>query len=155
MEAPDSATRFTAVESFLLQNLREAPPLSLVNRAAQSLRRNPALAIGRLATQLDVSERHLSRAFRAMYSASPKEFARFARLERVVAMRHGGSAWADIAYACGFADQAHMIRDFEAVFGESPQQFFGADAPHREDDATIGEIRIARPPARLIRECLS
>jgi AraC-like DNA-binding protein len=155
MEAPDSATRFAAIESFLLRNLREATPLPMVGRAAQCLRRNPGLSIGRLAAQLDVSERHLSRAFRTMYAAGPKEFARFARLEKVVAMRHGGSAWADIAYACGFADQAHMIRDFEAVFGESPQQFFCANAPYRGDNATADEMRIARPTGRLIRECFN
>jgi AraC-like DNA-binding protein len=155
MAAPDSATRFGAVERFLLRYLREARPLSLVGRAAQCLRRNPGLSIGRLAAQLDVSERHLSRAFRAMYAASPKAFARFARLEKVVAMRHAGSAWADIAYACGFADQAHMIRDFEAVFGESPQHFFGTSAPPREDGAMVGEMRISRPSGRLICECLA
>jgi len=152
MEAPDSATRFAAIEFFLLRNLREARPPSLAGRAARSLRHDPGLSVGRLAAQLDVSERHLSRAFRIMYAAGPKEFARFARLEKVVAMRHGGSAWADIAYACGFADQAHMIRDFEAVFGESPHQFF-TNAPYRGDDATAGEMRVARPTGRLIREC--
>jgi AraC-like DNA-binding protein len=124
MEASDSATRFAATESFLLRHLREAPALSVASHAAQRLRRNPALPVRRLAAQLDVSERHLSRTFRAMYGTGPKEFARFARLEQVVAMRSGGSSWADIAYACGFADQAHMIREFETAFGEPPQQFF-------------------------------
>ncbi len=125
MEAPDSAARFARIESFLVRNLRECRPDPVVCRAAQCLRRNPSLRVGRLAAQLDVSERHLSRSFRAMFGASPKLFARVARIEKVLAMRQGGSAWADIAYACGFADQAHMINDFDAIVGEPPQHFFG------------------------------
>jgi AraC-like DNA-binding protein len=139
VEAPDSAARFTCVEHFLLRNLRESAPLPMACRAAQRLRCNPALSIRRLAGQLEVSERHLSRMFRAIYGAGPKEFARFARLEKVVAMRRGGAAWADIAHACGFADQAHMIHDFEAISGERPQQFFCANhlaASCRTDTAT-------------------
>jgi AraC-like DNA-binding protein len=152
--APDSATRFVAIESFLLQNLRETRPLPVACRAAQILRRNPALSIRRLATQLEVSERHLSRVFRAMYGSGPKEFARFTRLERVVAMRQAGRPWVDIAHACGFADQAHMIRDFEAISGESPQQFFGASqsVPCREADAATNEFRIDRLAEQVIYE---
>jgi transcriptional regulator GlxA family with amidase domain len=100
------------------------------------LRRNPSLRVQRLAAQLDVSERHLSRRFRAMFGAGPKLFARVARIEKVLAMRQHGSAWADIAYACGFADQAHMINDFDAIVGEPPQHFFSTTAvdAHRESD---------------------
>jgi AraC-like DNA-binding protein len=122
MEASDSATRFACIESFLLRNLRRCQPDSVVCRAAQCLRSNPSLRVRRLAAQLDVGERHLSRSFRAMFGASPKQFARVARIEKVLAMRQAGSAWADIAYACGFADQAHMIKDFNAIVGETPQQ---------------------------------
>jgi len=57
-----------------------------------------------------------------MFGASPKQFARVARIEKVLAMRQAGSAWADIAYGCGFADQAHMINDFDAIVGETPEQ---------------------------------
>ncbi len=125
MEAPDSATRFARVESFLLRNLRQCQPDPVVGRAAQCLRSNPSLRVRRLAAQLDVGERHLSRCFRAMFGASPKQFARVARIEKILAMRQAGSAWADIAYAYGFADQAHMINDFDAIVGEPPQHFFG------------------------------
>lgn len=144
MEAPDSTARFACMERFLLRNLREARPLPTESRAAQHLRRNPALSVRRLAGQLEISERHLSRTFRAMYGTGPKEFARFARLEKVVAMRHSGLAWADIAYACGFADQAHMIHDFEAIFGEPPQKFFRTSHfdPHRDGEAPTGQTRI-------------
>jgi AraC-like DNA-binding protein len=140
MEAPDSAARFARIESFLLRNLRPRQPDAVVCRAAQCLRRNPSLSVRRLAAQLDVSERHLSRSFRAMFRASPKQFARVARIEKILAMRQGGSAWADIAYACGFADQAHMINDFHAIVGEPPQQVFrtpGADTDY-EGNTPIG-----------------
>jgi AraC-like DNA-binding protein len=150
MEALDSTVRFACIERFLLRNLREARPLPTESRAAQYLRRNPALSVRRLAGQLEISERHLSRTFRAMYGAGPKEFARFARLEKVVAMRHSGSAWADIAYACGFADQAHMIHDFEAIFGEPPQKFFRAGqlVPNLEGEtpARVTPIRRSANP---------
>jgi AraC-like DNA-binding protein len=154
MKAPDSSARYASVENFLLRNLREGQTLAVADHAAQRLRRNPALPIRRLAAQLDISERHLSRTFRAMYGAGPKEFARFARLEKVVAMRHGGSAWADIAYACGFADQAHMIRDFEAIFGEPPQQFFRASppGPQHQGDVTTGQLRISSSAETFVWE---
>jgi AraC-like DNA-binding protein len=128
MEAPDSSTRFARIESFLLRNLRQCRPDSVVCRAAQCLRRNPSLRVRGLAAQLDVGERHLSRTFRATFGASLKQFARVARIEKIVAMRQAGSAWADIASACGFADQAHMIHDFDAIVGETPQQLFRTTA---------------------------
>jgi AraC-like DNA-binding protein len=138
MEASDSATRFACIESFLLRNLRQRQPNPVVCRAAQFLRRNPSLRVRWLAAQLDVGERHLSRGFRAMFGASPKQFARVARIQKILAMRQGGSAWADIAYACGFADQAHMINEFDAIVGEPPQQLFRRTALDREGNTTIG-----------------
>jgi AraC-like DNA-binding protein len=150
MEAPDSAARFARIESVLLRNLRPRQPDSVECRAAQCLRRNPSLSVRRLAAQLDVSERHLSRSFRAMFGTSPKQFARIARIEKIVAMWKGGSAWADIAYACGFADQAHMINDFRTIVGEPPQQVFratGADADYERN------TRIGRPADPNFFEC--
>jgi len=145
MEAPDSAARFARIQSFLLRNLHTRQPDSVVCRAAQSLRRNPALRVRRLAAQLDVCERHLSRSFRAMFGASPKQFARVARIEKILAMRQGGSAWADIAYACGFADQAHMINDFGAIVGEPPQQLFRTTAADADCEGNTPVGRSAGP----------
>jgi AraC-like DNA-binding protein len=124
MEAPDSSTRFARIEDFLLRNLRQWRPEAVVSRAAQRLRGNPSLRVSALAAQLDIGKRHLSRSFRAVFGASPKQFARVARIEKILAMRRASLAWADIAYACGFADQAHMINDFDAIVGQTPQQLF-------------------------------
>jgi AraC-like DNA-binding protein len=107
------------VTDFLRANLRERDPDPLVSWAAEQLRHNP-VRIRLLATELGISERHLSRRFRAIFGISPKEFARTARLEKVLAARAAGLAWADLSYACGFADQAHMINDTRAILGTSP-----------------------------------
>lgn len=121
-EAPSSRERFACMQRFLLTKLCEREPDQIACHAAARLRRNPSLRVRGLAAELGVSERHLSRRFQAMFGMSPKQFARAARVEKAVAARRTGSSWADIAYGCGFADQAHMINDFNAIIGSPPGQ---------------------------------
>jgi AraC-like DNA-binding protein len=119
--ARTSIERITLVTDFLRANLRERDPDPLVSWAAEHLRHNP-VRIRLLAAELGISERHLSRRFHAIFGINPKEFARTARLEKVLAARAAGLAWADLSYACGFADQAHMINDTRRILGASPEQ---------------------------------
>ncbi len=52
---------------------------------------------------------------------SPKRLLRIERLHRVLANSRVRSVpWAQLAVTCGFADQAHMIREFRELLGESP-----------------------------------
>ena len=118
------ATRIASIQSFLMQQVRRAAPDPLIHRAAASLRSDPGLPISRLASLLDVSERQLSRHFHGVIGAKPKQFARITRIEKVVSAARKGASWTDIAYSCGFTDQAHMIKDFNAMTGSSPQAFF-------------------------------
>jgi acyl-CoA synthetase (AMP-forming)/AMP-acid ligase II len=39
--------------------------------------------------------------------------------------RKNGLGWADVAHACGFVDQAHLIHDFGTIVGGTPAEFFG------------------------------
>jgi AraC-like DNA-binding protein len=125
MESGSSSERIACVENFLFQNLRQDREDPVFSRASSWLRRNPGLRMRKLASLLGVSERHLSRGFRATYGTSPKQYARLARIEKVVAARKSGLGWTDVAYACGFADQAHLIHDFGAIVGGTPVEFFG------------------------------
>jgi AraC-like DNA-binding protein len=125
MESGSSSERIACIESFLFQNLRQDREDPVFSRASSWLRRNPSLRIRKLASLLDISERHLSRGFRATYGTSPKQYARLARIEKVVAARKSGLDWTDVAYACGFADQAHLIHDFGTIVGGTPVEFFG------------------------------
>jgi AraC-like DNA-binding protein len=118
--AATSADRARVVAQFLSGYgcLRDPDPV--MRWAAAWLRANPSLPVKHVATELGVSERQLLRKFQNAFGVGPKQFARSVRIEKVFAARRRGSNWADIAYGCGFADQAHMINDFNAVVGATP-----------------------------------
>ena len=56
---------------------------------------------------------------------APKMFARVLRFDRALRGLRGANAvdWAQLADACGYADQAHLTRDFTAFAGSPPAAF--------------------------------
>jgi len=129
-EAPDAHHRLIAVENFLEQT-RAAPVDDAVVRAARLLQKSPMLGIGRLADRVGMSERDLRRKFQRTFGLSPKQFARIARMERLIVLVRRGASWGDAAYACGFFDQAHMINEIQAMTGYSPRQLWQHTAAAR------------------------
>ena len=126
LEARDSGLRLAAVQDFLLSHLSDRAGPRLASLAAQALRRRPQIPIRDLARQLEVSERHLTRVFCRAMGATPKQFARIARLSSVVAAaRRATASWADIAVDCGYADQSHMVHEFRAMVGMAPAALLG------------------------------
>lgn len=121
-EARTSFERVAAVAQFLFVHMRPREPDPVITRAAACLRSNPSTRVHRLAADLHVSERQLLRRFRSVTGVTPKQFARCVRIEKVLIERARGLAWADIASGCGFVDQAHMINDFNAVLGATPER---------------------------------
>jgi AraC-like DNA-binding protein len=121
--AQTSEERITGIQSFLLRHLRPHTD-SLASRAALHLREDPTMQMHSLAAKLNSSPRHLSRAFNAAFGVSPKRFARLARFQRILAERRNGRSWAQVAHACGLTDQAHLVREFQDIVGESPTEFF-------------------------------
>lgn len=138
VRAPDGVARIGIMQGFLQQHVRPPRGCRILAQAAMSLRRNPSTPIKDLAGRLDVSVRHLSRGFKATFGTGPKQFARLVRVEKAVAARRDGAGWTEIAHACGFADQAHLIHDFRAIIGAAPEEIFRpptfrpcrADVPH-------------------------
>jgi AraC-like DNA-binding protein len=74
--------------------------------------------VGNLAARLGVSTRQLERRFKARVGLSPKRFARIQRFQSVFQrMGDDGAGWVDLAIACGYYDQAHLVRDFRDFSG--------------------------------------
>jgi AraC-like DNA-binding protein len=126
-EAPDWAERFALVDEFLLTLLdRARSPVPSVTRALGRLRESGGtVPVGVLAAEIGCSRRHLISRFREHVGVTPKLLARILRFERVIALVDGRTemGWAELAQACGYYDQAHMIRDFNQFAGSPPSEF--------------------------------
>ncbi|MFT4134039.1 helix-turn-helix domain-containing protein [Labrys sp. (in: a-proteobacteria)] len=88
----------------------------------QLMRKGGDVRIGALAEKLDWSRRRLVASFREEIGLPPKSVSRIIRFNAAQDLATKGTAtgWADIAAACGYADQAHLTREFTALAGCSP-----------------------------------
>jgi AraC family transcriptional regulator len=74
-----------------------------------------------LARKAGLSVFHFARAFRAATGQPPMRFILFRRIERARELLLGSPMpLAEIAYACGFASQAHMTTAFSKLMGVTP-----------------------------------
>ena len=74
-----------------------------------------------MAAKVGVPIRTLHSRLMHQVGLSPKRLLRIERLHYLLANCQLRSApWAQLAVTCGFADQAHMIREFQELLGESP-----------------------------------
>ncbi len=80
-----------------------------------------------LARSLGVSERTLHRDILDEAGVAPKLLARVLRFQRAVSLlrANGGAALCDVAFECGYADQAHLSRDVRELAGVSPSALVG------------------------------
>lgn len=123
-EAENAEARVARMRQFLRDRIAANRSDPVVHRAIRAVKQDPAVSMKDLASRLDVGERNLQRRFKTLTGVSPKQFARVARMEKVVAARLKGSDWAEIAYATGYNDQAHLINDFRSLAGAPPDTFF-------------------------------
>ena len=104
--------------------LDERPSTHLVRAAIRRIEQSATpVCVARLAADLGVTSRHLSRAFTAAVGIGPKEFARIVRFQRAVRFAALERNWARVAVDAGYYDQAHLIRDFQDLAGTAPRAF--------------------------------
>jgi AraC-like DNA-binding protein len=83
-------------------------------------------SITRLAADLGLGRRQLERRFRDRVGLSPRLFGRIVRFQRAFQAldRESGAA---IAARCGYADQAHLVREIRRFSGRTPTLLAEAD----------------------------
>jgi len=115
--------RIRAAEVWLLARLERARPAEAVDLAALLLARSGGRArISALADRVDLSPRQLQRRFLEEVGVSPKAYARLHRFAGLLETRRlqPWLPWADLACMHGYADQAHLVREFQQLAGQSP-----------------------------------
>ncbi len=109
--APDFAAGFTAAHyKRVLDHVREAF--------------GRTITLEELASAAGLSAAHFSRLFKNTIGQTPMQFVTAFRLEQARAMlADRPRPLADIAMACGFADQAHFTRVFKKEQGTTPRAY--------------------------------
>lgn len=98
----------------------------LANRAVELVEGDPTLTrVSELTERLHVSGRTLQRAVRRSTGFTPAEVVRRRRLQEAADRLRRGEAddLSTVAQEVGYADHAHMTRDFRTALEEPPSQF--------------------------------
>ena len=124
--------------------LRWRRPATVTQRLVElAMRRQQAVhgawLLSAAARSLAISERYLQRAFREERGMTFKYYARLLRVSTALRLRlhdptRGDLRLGALAHAAGYYDQAHQARDFRAIVGCSPSEFF------REDNHYVTEL---------------
>ena len=94
-----------------------------VHRACESLARAAEPQVGRVADELGLSERHLRRVFQEHVGLTPRQWRQLARFRGALALMASRRTLAQVAHGAGYADQAHLCRDFGAIAGMTPGEY--------------------------------
>jgi len=153
-EAPAWRHRFALLDEFLLRRLERGPqPAAEIGWAWQRLVTTGGLApIRRIAGEVGWSHRHLIAKFRQQVGLRPKTAARLVRFEGVWRRLEQRKPldWADIARDAGYADQAHLIRDFREFAGITPAELARKLPPRPgRDGQGRGEVNSVQDTAAL------
>lgn len=126
--APSWDARFELIEAEFAKRLVEAAPRSpgvawAWRRLAQTHGR---IRVETLCQELGWSRKRLVARFREDVGLAPKTVARLLRLEHAIELASEGQAWAEVAYASGYYDQAHLVNEFRAITGATPNEYVAA-----------------------------
>jgi AraC-like DNA-binding protein len=113
------ASTVEELESALLAHVRPSDPI--VDEAVRRLMECESTA------DIGISPRHLERRFKARAGIGPKLFSRIQRFQRVFREIETGGNWVEAALACGYYDQAHLVRDMRQFAGEAPSTLLKGD----------------------------
>jgi AraC-like DNA-binding protein len=132
-DTPSWRQRLALLDRFLLERLDRGPrPSPEVGWAWRRLvATGGAVPIGQLAREVGWSHRHLLARFRRQVGLRPKTAARLIRFDGVWRRLDQDRPldWGRVAAEVGYADQAHLAREFRQFTGTTPTAFAAWTTP--------------------------
>ncbi len=124
--AADDVTRVRHVLQSLQALQRPSDPSRhLVEHAARRLgAKMGGISVRELAGELNLSERRVQQLFASHIGLAPSVWRRLQRLHGTLRLLRAAETpqWAEIALCAGYYDQSHLINEFRALCGLTPQQ---------------------------------
>lgn len=142
LEGSDAAAILDRLEHEALRHLRIDTERNQLATIAERAIRDGA-RLDAVASAVGADRRRLVPAFREAVGLAPKQYQRILRFQRSLrAMRAPTPApLAAIAASCGYADQAHMSRDFKEFSGLTPGRVHGAASAAYNHVPIVGHER--------------
>ena len=109
---------FAAAEVLLVDGLRRAPP----ELGAMGEKLAQARSVAEMREATGMTARQLQRWFAIHVGLAPRRYLRLLRFQEAFEQVPGQASLADHAAAHGFADQAHMAREFRSLAGVPAKQ---------------------------------
>jgi AraC-like DNA-binding protein len=129
-EPPDWVDLVVGALASALARHGEARPSAEVGRALARLTRGARVEA--VAREVGYSRRHLGDLVRAECGLSPKQLQRIGRFEAsraLLSARGDRTRLSEVAGACGYADQAHLAREWRALAGCPPSTWLREELP--------------------------
>jgi AraC-like DNA-binding protein len=127
VEAADFAAQVSLLDQFFLRRVpQDYNSGDQVREACRRLMLTDGLMnMKDLAYHTNLSLRTMERQFTERVGVAPKTFARFKRFHHALKLmnREKPPSWADIAFDCGYYDQAHFNKEFKAFSHQSPSAY--------------------------------
>jgi AraC-like DNA-binding protein len=122
--APTWKARFVLLDAFFVRRFADARHVS--PEVVWGWRRlrdtHGQVRFAALNQELGWSRKRLVARFREQLGLPPKAVGRLLRFEHARRLA-GTMSWGELAFTCGFADQPHLISEFRAFTGRTPETF--------------------------------
>lgn len=132
LQEPSPEQRFWVLEQFLMQMIRLPDHHPAVNFALQQFQQSENSTISSVIEQTGFSARYFNQLFRNQVGITPKLFCRTQRFQNVLEMVSVKASvdWMDVAFSCGYFDQAHLIHDFRSFADCTPTEYLAQRGFH-------------------------
>lgn len=132
-DCPNSESAISLIEQWLTVRIKPSLNIQRVGATLTTMLFNPSTRVGRLAEIACLGKKQFGRLFRECVGMNPKEYGRIVKFQRALRMMQFGSRdYADIAYANGYSDQSHFIRDFRQFSSLTPKQLVEYQSPYSD-----------------------
>jgi AraC-like DNA-binding protein len=124
----DLVDRVRLLDSFFLRQYAPHESLPAMMHIAHTITHSEIIPrVAALSDSLGYSPRNFDRLFKHVFGYTPKFYTRIVRFQRALSVleRDPSRTLADLAFACGYYDQAHFTHEFRVFAGKTPSQLRG------------------------------
>lgn len=103
-----------------------------VDYALRTFNNTPHIrTVADVSQEIGWSRRWFTHTFSEQVGMTPKRYCRLIRFQKIVRQVASGEPvdWVDVALVGGFCDQAHLVHEFRAFSGLSPERYLRAERP--------------------------